>query len=784
MRRRLLGMGEALQRERSALASSSSWRWLRRIVAFASIPVLSMTGVLAAMRLRSSPESDCMTASSGPIGVAVMICQREYERTRMPATGVRLADLLRRSGNLDAARALAHDLLDTDARGDAMQVLGKVSDSLHRSEEAVRYLQDARQIHRARGEHVGVARDDQALARIYEVQEEYVNALQTLDECFSEAQAGGDTRIEGFCRLTAARALTYAGYFDAARQELDRTAPLLSSDDDLAQLWFERGNLEQELFRDPRRSPHGEQAVAAFERSLLFARRAQSTGGLLRIYMNLACSLAEVGRFDEADRRLEEAGALDRDRRKENERTQLAARIAYRRGNHALAFSLNERAYRRADNLDERIDICVMQAQIALARRDLLAAVEWATRGVESAEKVRARQTRAELRPWVLAARRATHELLFTALALAGKFDAAAMAFDQWQGRTLLDEMARPGGDLSSALSSTAARIEGLGRWLPMASKTELMEKGDAPVRLAMVDQVALVVANGELWRMTARHGKPRIEALGPMVKLRDLITQFTSTPTDPGVASAAGALLLPGEVVLVTDKPLYVVLDAQLAGLPFVALRHGGRPLIVSRPVLYTPRLPVDGACQAWTEPSSAVVLADAAGDLSEARGEASRVATLFGSSPRIGAAATSAALFEAQSGDLLHVSVHADMDSGGGILRLHDRPVSAPEISARKLGPALVVLSACSTARSPDPELAGALSTAFLSAGARRVVATLRPVRDDAAREVTSRFYDAGGASDPVHVLARVQAELAETGNKEWPNFSVFGTDTCPQF
>jgi len=226
------------------------------------------------------------------------------------------------------------------------------------------------------------------------------------------------------------------------------------------------------------------------------------------------------------------------------------------------------------------------------------------------------------------------------------------------------------------------------------------------------------------------------------------------------------------------------VVLDAQLAGLPFVALRHGGRPLIVWRPVLYTPRLPVDSTCRAWTEPSSAVVLADAAGDLSEARGEASRVATMFGSSPRIAGAATSEALFEAKSGALLHVSVHADMDAGNGVLRLYDRTVSAPEISARRLGPALVVLSACSTARSPDPELAGALSTAFLSAGSRRVVATLRPVRDDAAREVTSRFYDAGGASDPVHVLARVQAELTKTSNKEWPNFAVFGTDTCPNF
>jgi hypothetical protein len=56
--------------------------------------------------------------------------------------------------------------------------------------------------------------------------------------------------------------------------------------------------------------------------------------------------------------------------------------------------------------------------------------------------------------------------------------------------------------------------------------------------------------------------------------------------------------------------------------------------------------------------------------------------------------------------------------------------------------------------------------------------VVATLRPVGDTDALELTRQFYDAGGASDPIHALARVQAQLAERGtNKEWPNFAVFG-------
>ena len=96
----------------------------------------------------------------------------------------------------------------------------------------------------------------------------------------------------------------------------------------------------------------------------------------------------------------------------------------------------------------------------------------------------------------------------------------------------------------------------------------------------------------------------------------------------------------------------------------------------------------------------------------------ESSRIASLFGTTPLVGAAATSTALFAAKSDPLLHIAVHADVDAGGGVLKLHDRAVPAAEISANKLGPSLVVLSACSTARSSDPELAGSLSTAFLAA------------------------------------------------------------------
>lgn len=778
-------MGEALQLGSSAVVRPPR-RWIRRAILWV-IPALTLTGVavlVVKFVVLSPRELDCATAyrTAAP-GVAVVVCQRESERTRQPQTGIYLADALRRTGNSVAASALATDLLVTEVRGDALQLLGKIAQADERLDDAVGLLQQARRVHRDRGKRVELAKDDVALAEIHTQREQYAESLQLLDECIGEARGATDQRIEGYCHLTAVRALMNAGYFDAAHQELDRAQQQLSGDRDLAELWYWRGNLEQELVRSPLHRAHSEQAVADFERSLELRRRAQITKREVNIHLNLAFSLAELGRTEEADRHLAEAGVLDRDGEYASQRAQLAARIAWRRGNLTLAYSLNERAYPNIQNHDEQIDVCVMQARIALATKDLAAAALWAKRGVDAAEKVRAAQVLSELRPWVLASRREPFEVLFTVLAHAGRVEDAIVVFDQWQGRTMLDEMARPSPDPTPGLSSTATRIESLGRWLPAVSRSPLMTSDGRAVTqtLGKIDLIALAVAEDDVWRLTASRGRFRLDDLGSYKELRDRLDSFIVEPTNPALADALGAQILPDDMVRKTDDPLYVVLDAPLAALPFVALRRNAQPLIAARPVLRTPRLPVAGACRPRGKIDNALVLADAAGDLPDARRESSRVASLFGTTPLVGAAATSTALFAAKSDPLLHVAVHADIDAGGGVLKLHDRAVSAPEISANKLGPRLVVLSACSTARSWDPELAGSLSTAFLAGGSQRVVATLRPVSDTGALDLTSRFYDARGAEDPVRVLARIQAALAQSDDKEWPNFAVFGNDVC---
>lgn len=790
-------MVETLERGSSAVARAPR-RAVRRAIYVAGALIIVIAGGLGLyFWLRPAPEPDCAAAvDTGPDGFSLAVCQREYERTKDPATASLLINLLRKTGNVPAAEALARSLLGTDARADALQNLAKIALAKHRTDDAFDMIMEARKLHRAKGSHVGVGIDSQVLAQIQTNRKQYADALRTLEECIEASGVAADARTEGFCRLNAASTLVDAGRFEAAHQELDRAAEKLSRESDLAQLWYMRGNLEQDVDRDPLNRAHHEQAVAAFERSLALAEHAQFTSISVNLHMELAYSLAELGRTDEADRHLAEANVRDSDGEYKSERAQLAARIAFQRGDDSLAFSLNEKLYPAIDDDegDAKLEVCVMQARIALRRKhaddqalveDLKIAERWAQRGVDLAEQIRAEQTVSELRPWVLQSRRTPFELLFTALVRDKRIEHAFRVFDQWQGRTLLDELARPERDPTLGLSGAATRVENLGRWLPAVSKAPLMTSdgraGIETLATLKIDLVALAVAEGEVWRLTASRGHLRIDPVKKFADLQDRLDRFRTTPTDPALAAELGALLLPSEVVRTTEDPLYVVLDAPFAALPVVALRLADQPLIAVRSVVRSPRLPVASRCNPKAEINSALVLADAAGDLPDARRESGKVASRFSTTPLVGDAATSTALFAAKSDALLHIAVHADIDAGGGILKLHDRAVFAPEVSANKLGPALVVLSACNTASSWDPESAGALSTAFLAGGSKHVIATLRSISDAGALELTTRFYNESGAQDPVRVLAKIQAGLAGSDNKEWPNFAVFGNEVC---
>lgn len=725
---------------------------------------------------------DCRTAAREATDpVAVTVCEREFEDTHDPEIGVLLADAYRRSGKLDVAGAIANGLLATPVQADALQILGRIAFRQGRLDEATEALERARTLHRAANRHAELARDDQTLAGVLTRRQQYAEALRKLDECIAESRIAGDEYIRGYCHVAAAQVLSRVGYFDAAQQEIDEARPLLLRPRERAWFLMEQGNLRQERFHRTAKASELPISVQEFKAARNEAARAQLTELSLSSELNLAYSLAETGNPEEAARHLDAAHNLDRNNSYASQRAQLAARIAFQRGDLQLASSLNDRLYDTVEDPDERLEIATMQARIALRTDNPVVAEQWARRGIADAEKIRAAQSVLELRAWVLSRRRAPYELLFTALARAGKLEAALAVFDQWHGGTLLDAVSRSSEPV--ALRGAATQLDRLGAWFPTVSAAPLMKADPAPqvVELHGADLLALVVAEKHLWLVIARRGALRITDLGAFEDRKPLIDAFTSEPSDPALGDELGALLLQDAVHRVTRDALRVILDSPVAGLPIAALRRGGRPLIAVRPIVYTPRIAEIACVPATDRTGRATVLADPEDNLPAARREALIISSLLGTTSTVGSQATSQALFDATGRDVLHVAGHAEIDLAGGVLRLHDGRVSALEIAARRLGPSLVVLSACSSARAGGATLAGALSTAFLAGGSTQVVGTLANVSDAGALEVTTRFYRDGGVRDPVRVLAQIQAALVDTGNKDWPSFAVFGRDLC---
>lgn len=754
--------------------------------------ILALLGAFALRHVLRTPD-DCEHAARGnDINRALVVCREEYLATNDPWTGAWLANVLRRSGNRGDARALATNLLATPARSNAFQVLGKIDVTEHRAEEGRAKLETARTLHVAERRHREIAIDDQALAGIHRDEKRFAEALRSLDTCITESREADDDVVEGYCHLSAGMVLAEIGYYAGAQEELDLADPLLVLDRTRPDLEIEKGTLDLRNGFGPRRFMHLMSAVA----ELRLATRHASAASLVTVQrkaeLNLVYALAELSDIDpsraaEATAHLEIARQLDVEGSDGDERKMLEARIAYRRGNYALASSLNAEVFDRLHDDDYRLRVAVMQAEIGLATGALDDAITWAQKGVDITEAMRGENSAIELRPWILSARRQPYELLFTALARAHRLEDAVLTFDHWQGRTLLDELARGDAPSPPTLRLAAMHADTLGRFVPALSRAPVMklaERSELLDALRDADAIALFVADDEIWRISAYHGQLEVVSLGRLTALQSAINDFRAHPNRVELGNALGEKLLGRAPFRKTGETLFVVLDGgtsgELAGLPVAALRLDGQPLIALRPIVHPARLSALG-CVAAVAPRHSLVIADASGNLEHARDEALDLTKNHGFTPAIGREATSSALFTAGPDDQLHIAMHASVQPSGGALELYDRPVSALEISSHRGGPALVFLAACASAASYDSERATSLATAFLASGSSQVIATLRPVGDPGAAEIARSFYSLNEPKDPARKLADVQAALAHTGNEDWPNFMLYGHDTC---
>lgn len=795
-------------------ASGSRWQWLRRRGRGLSALVVGMglgMVLFAKFQTCKEPQPGCKEAwKRGDDTLAVLICEKEYARTKDPRIGAILANAMRDDQPL-AARQVATELLETPARADALFVLGKIEENL---EEAIRLFTQAAELHTQGGQWREASIDLLALAKVHKERQEFVAALGVLDRGVHLATKAGAPELAESFHQGAVHVLREMGNVASAWKELELASA--RDPDSLNALWA-AADLRQDVG-----AHHA--AAAQLERALA---KEPSPSVALKLHLNLAFSLVEIDRLDEAATHLEIARNLDTKNRMRASRSLIEGLLAWKRGDlvgadRHLAESVEAS---EPDEQNDKAEHTMHRAEVALKRGDLPAAADHARRALSWLDEVRAKQQVPHYRSWITDRYRHVHELLFLALARAGRAEEALLALDRWQREGAIDGLTPSAPEPGAAgLQSAAKSARELARIRTELSTVALAEQRDLEElrhQLAGEDFVALVIVRelrgdpGELWRLASHHGAlslASIGSLGPTSELRRLIDRVSTDAMAPAHrrdAEQLADLLVPAAQRVASAAPLHLLLDSELTTLPVEALRIEGAPLIALRPVVRVLR-PAIGACAPPLPASPRVaILADARGDLPGARSEGRHLAARFGVAARFGAQATAEALDEPV--DLLHLAVHAQDEppsptlglitgeaatAQGGVLRMADDLVYAADIATRDRSPKLVVLASCLSAIAKSGN--HSLTTAYLASGADQVIATLRPIDDAGATEVVAELYRQGAERDPVHGLARAQASLARRAattrgalaraglsslavKEHWPSFAVYGKQTC---
>lgn len=243
--------------------------------------------------------------------------------------------------------------------------------------------------------------------------------------------------------------------------------------------------------------------------------------------------------------------------------------------------------------------------------------------------------------------------------------------------------------------------------------------------------------------------------------------------------------LVTPFADLLETATRVRILALGPLNNVDFHRLVVDGQPLALKVPVVYGLDLP---ELEAVSEPPQrrALLLASPSGDLPAAEEEVEQVQRLLGEwhADRLPLASPQEVLLALDRSDLLHFAGHADFAGRDG-LASHLRLAGGTRLTAKDLlasrgqVPSVVVLSACSAARSTtqgtSPGLG--LAQAFLLRGSRMIIGATRPVDDRLTQAFFSHLYGVwdGTPDDLPRALHRAQLELHGVDAEAWSSFRL---------
>jgi len=710
-----------------------------------------------------------------------MVCRdpRWGERARL-AHGWMARDAHR----ADEALAIAEQLVDTGVADDAAYLAGYIHyDRDNASEQGLArgwFMQALRGYQRA-GRHADASRAAGMLAYLSQIESRFSDELQMAQLAVAEAELSGDDAMRGRAMSSLAEAYDWTGMANAARdsflraEELDETWP-----DELAHIYFKHAGFLLDLGTpdDLETSlKYIEASAAARDLALARGRDSQVAPLALALRLNRADALSQLGRLDAADR---ETAAAMRELGPSPDAAQVAkirlveGYVAARRGDPATAEVLFSQADDGSLSEDYRWRIKLELARLYRAAGH----ADWAEDAYRAAiaiiEPLRGAATRIELRPWMLERRTPPYAELLALLVEQRRTIEALVVAESLHARALLDAVLGGAGERTTAEQAlTAARIH-------QRLRVPSPPLDGASLMSTVGDREALVflTIGAVTWRAHVVRGIVAFDQL-PAETLA-LARQFNSAPGDTAVSEQTSAALLPADLAD-SRRPLYVIATGPLADLPFAALRRRGHYLIDERPVARLPGL-VALRAPAPTWDQRAIFLGDSRGNLPEAAREVRELAASMGVSASVGPAAARQVVTSARGARILHIAAHGLTTSAGRAIALADGNLTAADVLDDGLDPQVVVLSGCATAASSDAESWDGFPSAFLAAGSRYVVATLRSVDDAPAAQVTEAYYAQPASMNPIERLAGAQRQLARTlPVTVWASFAAWGAADC---
>lgn len=674
----------------------------------------------------------------------------------------------------DKAITAAEALLDTEVGTDAAYLAGDLrarSNDSATSAPGRALLLRALAGYQAAGRHADASRTASTLSRVPRPEARFEDALVYARLAVAEAAQSGDKRVWGRAETALAEVYDDIGREEDARDAfLSAAGHLVAAPDLLAFTYMKHGMFLVDLHPE-----HQVRAGLAYlEQARAKIRDVAQPDDQLRmgiefaVKLNRATALAELGKLDAAETELAIPTTDDDEARRRL--ALVRGYIASRRGDLAVAERLFAEADLNEDDLDYR---WWFATELARAYRHAGKPAEAERSYREATHAVEALRTAAEkpqLRPWVLARRSEPYIGLLGLMAEQGRGLDALVAAEALHARTWLDVVL---GQNRLAASTQQSLLDAR-----LRRRSEAWPALGGPALLARLDgreAIVLISVDATLWRVHVADGVVTIVALS--ADDRVAIAQFDRTPSDRAVAKRAAQALLPAGAGDHTT-PLYVVAGGVLADLPFAALPVGGRLLVQARPVVRLPGLATLG-CRAGTWTDERIFLGDSREDLPMARAEVQRLA---GARALVGKAADRSAFARGARAALLHAAVHGSVTSSGSALDLADGPVTAAAVLDQQIAPRVVVLTGCATSAGADAEAWSGFPSAFLAAGSRHVIATLRAVGDDGAAEVVRAYYAQPEDLRPAERLAAAQrALIARLPVDTWASFAVWGDAAC---